>query len=122
MCGFTRENARTLKFMGSEGEIRGHFGKQELAVTDFATGTTQTIQLKEQLGHGGGDGELTRQFLLQIQEGRIGDGLTSARASIEGHLLAFAAEEARITGKVVDMQEYEQRLRQESPTRLADPA
>lgn len=111
MCGFTRENARSIKFMGSDGEIRGHFGKQELILTQFATGATQTIQLKEQTGHGGGDGELIRSFLLQVREGNAAEGLTAAKASLEGHLLAFAMEEARTTGQVVDMHEYENRLR-----------
>ena len=30
--------------------------------------------------------------------------LTSARDALEGHLLAFAAEDAWVTGKTIDMQ------------------
>jgi hypothetical protein len=32
--------------------------------------------------------------------------LTTARASLESHLLAFAAEEARLTGKMIYMDTY----------------
>jgi hypothetical protein len=32
--------------------------------------------------------------------------LTNARASLESHLMAFAAEEARLNGAVIDMDAY----------------
>lgn len=32
--------------------------------------------------------------------------LTSARDALESHLLAFAAEDARVTGKTMDFQAY----------------
>ncbi len=32
--------------------------------------------------------------------------LTTARASLESHLLAFAAEEARLTGRMIHMDAY----------------
>ena len=35
--------------------------------------------------------------------------LTPARISLESHLLAFAAEEARLTGAVIDFAEFCQR-------------
>jgi hypothetical protein len=35
--------------------------------------------------------------------------LTTARESLESHLLAFAAEESRLKGTVVDMADFRQR-------------
>jgi len=35
--------------------------------------------------------------------------LTSARESLESHLMAFAAEESRLNGTVVDMNEFRNR-------------
>jgi hypothetical protein len=40
------------------------------------------------------------------------EALTSARASLESHLLAFAAEEARLSGRVIQMDEYRARAEQ----------
>ena len=42
--------------------------------------------------------------------------LTSARVALESHLLAFAAEEARLNHTIVDMPEFRQRA-----DRLTDP-
>jgi len=36
--------------------------------------------------------------------------LTSARASLESHLLAFAAENARVEGTIVDMDAYRRQV------------
>ena len=35
--------------------------------------------------------------------------VSSARDSLESHLMAFAAEEARVEGKIVSMNEFRQR-------------
>ena len=40
------------------------------------------------------------------------EGLTTSRESLESHLMAFAAEEARVEGGIVSMDEF--RLRAES--------
>ena len=45
--------------------------------------------------------------------------LTSARESLESHLLAFAAEEARLQGSVVDMADF--RARAEAAARSLGP-
>jgi predicted dehydrogenase len=52
-------------------------------------------------GHGGGDAGIVRSFVraLRGQE----PPLTPARESLESHLLAFAAEQSRLSGATVDM-------------------
>jgi len=42
--------------------------------------------------------------------------LTSVRASLESHLMAFAAEEARVEGTMVDMAAYRARVEGEAGT------
>jgi hypothetical protein len=46
-----------------------------------------------------------RAFAHAVRDPRA-DVLTSVRTSLESHLLAFAAEQARITGETVDMASY----------------
>ncbi len=43
------------------------------------------------------------------QRGEAGEGLTTARKSLESHLLAFAAEESRLTHQTIDMAEFRER-------------
>ncbi len=63
-------------------------------------------------GHGGGDDRMVADFLRQVRERGDGSGaaLTSATASLQSHLIAFAAEESRLhEGKSVKLAELVQR-------------
>ena len=64
-------------------------------------------------GHGGGDAGLMAAFVRALRP-ELGDagGLTTSRESLESHLMAFAAEDARVKGGIVSMDEF--RLRAES--------
>jgi len=50
-----------------------------------------------------------RAFVRALRQGKS-DPLTSARASLESHLTAFAAEQARIEGTIVDVDAYRQQV------------
>ena len=56
-------------------------------------------------GHGGGDVGLISDFIDAVQLGKL-DAKTSGRVSLESHLMAFAAEESRLSGQPVDMEQY----------------
>ena len=66
-------------------------------------------------GHGGGDWGLIAAFVSAMR-GERQDVLTSARESVESHLLAFAAEEARLSGDSIDMAAYRAQLEQDMAT------
>ena len=51
-----------------------------------------------------GDAGVIAAFLESVRQGQA--PLTSAAASLESHPLAFAAEEARVHGKIIDMERY----------------
>lgn len=109
MVAFTVDNTRSFKLMGTRGEIRGYDRLGELEVRRFS-GETEVIKVAQgRWGHGGGDVGVMRAFIAQLA-GAPEDNLTSATASARSHLIAFAAEESRQTGRVVDLAEYEQRL------------
>ncbi len=107
VSAFTRENTRTIHLMGSHGEIIGNFFNNEILATDFRTNDTRTSQLTvhDEGYHGGGDDALMADFLGRVQSrlrGRDGsEPLTSLEESIEGHLMAFAAETSRLSGQRV---------------------
>lgn len=106
MCGLTREISRTIKIMGTAGEIAGHMEKGEIVLRVFGGGE-ETVPLAGAAGgHAGGDGGLMRAFAEALREGRPEAALTSAAVSVQSHLMAFAAEESRLTGRVVEMADF----------------
>lgn len=121
ITAFTEENTRTLKLMGSGGEIRGHLEKGELQVRTFGkpgirdgfirSGIPyETIETVSGSGHAGGDDGLMDAFVDMIrrrkQAEEPGPLLTSAAESLESHLMAFAAEQSRLTAKTVTLQSF----------------
>jgi len=108
MCAFTNDCTRTIKLMGTKGEIRGSMEKREIEVLDFLTGNKNIIQVgKAKSGHGGGDSGIMGEFIQNIRKGDISQGLTSAAISVQSHLMAFAAEKSRLENKVVHIKEFE---------------
>lgn len=106
MSAFSR-GGRTMKLMGTNGEIRAHMGKNEIEIYDLENNNIETIALgKTTSGHGGGDFGIMRSFVELVQnDGRI-EGRTSAKSSVQSHLMAFAAEKSRVSNKVVEMDDY----------------
>jgi predicted dehydrogenase len=114
MHAFSHENCRTMRYDGTRASLIGHGGKGELTLHDFRTMQERAVPIgKAQGGHGGGDAGLMLSFVRALQG--EGDALrTSARDSLESHLMAFAAEESRLEGgKLVDMGAYRARIEAE---------
>ena len=61
-------------------------------------------------GHGGGDEILFRDFINSVREGRT-NALTSAKNSVQSHMMAFASERSRIEGTVINFNEYVQQIK-----------
>ncbi len=111
MSAFTYECSRTIKLMGTKGEIRGTMERDEIEIIDFNTGKRNVIHLKKSVyGHSGGDFGIMRNFVRMVRENEIDKGLTSATESVRSHLMAFAAEKSRVEGKIINLQEYERSL------------
>lgn len=78
------------------------YGRGEIEVRDHLTGKVETVPVAAaDGGHGGGDFGVVRSFVA-AQHGEA-EAMTNARESLESHLMAFAAEESRLKGTVVDM-------------------
>jgi predicted dehydrogenase len=109
MHGHSHEEGRTMRYDGTRATLRGRWGyggEADLTIHDHRTGGVETVPLPDGVGgHGGGDAGVMRAFVCAVRG--VGSGaLTSARASLESHLLAFAAERSRLTGATVDMAAY----------------
>ena len=107
MCAFTKDCCRTIKLMGTQGEIRASDKSNEIAISDFKTGTTEVIDIeRSEYGHGGGDYGIMHDFIKLVAENDGKKGLTAIDFSVQSHLMAFAAEQSRIEGKIIDLNEF----------------
>ncbi len=106
LSAFTDKTHRTIKIMGTKGEIRGDDRKNILEVLQF--GKEENLLIEPLLvagGHGGGDTGIMNDF-VSLLNNKNGTGLTSAEISVESHVMAFAAEESRVREKVIFVDGY----------------
>ena len=114
LSGFTNRIARTMKIMGEEGEIRASELKNEIEVTRFAPNGVERSESivihpdSPASGHGGGDSGIVEDFLALL-EGRSGEVSSAIQNSVESHMMACAADEARVTHTVVDVADFRKR-------------
>lgn len=110
MHGHSYEEGRTMRVDGSAGtllakfsmghsyfEIWNHQGALEERV-DFSS------ELESKSGHGGGDFGLMQAFINSVHGKK--EPLAGANHALESHLMAFAAEESRLTSKTINMHKY----------------
>ena len=102
MTAFSQKNHRELKIHGTKGLIEANMDGNEIWLQTFG-GDYKKIDVdsSDTSGHGGGDYGLLRDFLMVLQSG--GESLTSARKSLQSHLICFAAERSRLEGKVIEL-------------------
>lgn len=110
MCAFTDKCDRTLKIMGTEGELRANMSLGEIEITPFATRIRQTYTLPEGdvAGHFGGDAGIMRDFLGVLRGDRANHNPFAL--SIHAHMMAFAAERSRVEGRRVTLADLEKGL------------
>ena len=111
MCAFTNNISRTIKLMGTRGEIRGVIDQDRsiIEITEFGTGVQRVFNLHSESGtqgHGGGDAGIMRHFVQLVKEDGQKTGLTSAANSVQSHMMAFAAEQSRLEKKVINLQDF----------------
>lgn len=112
---------RTCNFHGVQGEIRSEdfSGRLELRIFNPARVRRKRIRYHG-LFHGGGDETLLLEFAKAVRRERPEEVLTSARNTVESHLIGFAAEEARRSNSVVDMAAFRLRAENEAMRLLKD--
>ncbi len=115
-CGFTMSafsiGGRYIRVMGTKGEISGEFKCPTVDLYDFETKTHTPIQVADKEfddsivgGHGGGDDGIMASF-YELLCGKTDVSLCDISVSTENHMIAFAAERARLEGRVVSVSEF----------------
>ncbi len=113
MQGFTNEIDRRIRIFGTKGEINGRFNKGEIEILLFGKDRI-LIDIKNDIfaifeGHGGGDIKMLDEFGKMLSDPNYNELSTSAEDSLESHIMAWAAEQSRLTNLVVDIKEFKRK-------------
>ncbi|MFT4022200.1 MAG: Gfo/Idh/MocA family oxidoreductase [Flavihumibacter sp.] len=100
MEAFTSYEGRRTRIMGSHGDIVGDM--TEFTITHYRTGR-QEYWMEKTDKHGGGDWRLMADFVQAVSKNDPGLLTSTIDASIESHLMGFAAEKSRKEKLVVDI-------------------
>ena len=104
MSAFTQKCERIIVLMGSKGQIRGNMETGEIQLLDFTSGAREQVSLHtSNSGHSGSDVSMMKEFVALIAQDGKTASRTGADMSVESHLVALAAEKARITGNIVTL-------------------
>jgi predicted dehydrogenase len=109
MHGHSHEEGRTTRIDGTQATLLAKFGFNTafIEVHDHRNMEVRRIDFPNNVEsgeHGGGDAGIMRDFVRAVRGG--GEPMTPARESLESHIMAFAAEESRTIGKVMEMGEF----------------
>ena len=116
ICSFTmsafNKGGRTLRIMGTKGELIADAQSPIVTYNNFTTGETEEIRIDDQVrldnitgGHGGGDTGIMYAF-YDMLSGKINPELSNIEISVKNHMIAFAAEKSRLEGRVVSLDEF----------------
>jgi predicted dehydrogenase len=112
MQGLASQEQRTLRATGTRGELRGVLHTGVIEVTRHGVLGSQRFETAGSVwGHFGGDGGLLDHFTEILGRREPGEIRTSGHVSLESHLIGFAAEEARLSGSVIEMEVFREQAR-----------
>lgn len=107
------EGGRRIRVMGTKGELEGRMDQDYITLYDFETRKHEQLSIRDFVadenitgGHGGGDLGTIRAFCQLMTGTYTGNSVADITTSVDNHLIAFAAEESRLTDKVIFMDEY----------------
>jgi predicted dehydrogenase len=113
-------SGRHIEVYGTRGMLVGgetyhkHFGAHLAVIPHEGEPVRYTVQSEEggyEL-HGGGDPGLVNALYEEMTKPAGASLEAGLDSTVQGHLIGFAAEEARTTGQVIDLDEFRQRKRQ----------
>jgi len=100
MEAFTSYHGRRTRVMGSMGDIVGDMNSYKW--TDFRTGKVEEWD-NETDGHGGGDWNLMSDWIQAVAHQDESLLTSNIDASIESHIMGFAAEKSRLNEEVEEV-------------------
>ncbi len=107
------KGGRIIRIMGTKGEIYATAESETAEIYTFADKQHKTVSLSTVShgegivhGHGGGDEGILKDLYDYITGSINADKVSEIGISCKNHMIAFAAEEARLSSSIVDVSEY----------------
>lgn len=106
---------RNIHIMCENGEILADDADRQIIVQHFVSSQADSFAMRtinvrtNGSGHGGGDAGIMEDFTASLTLPQA-DSRSSITRSVESHLMACAIEQSRLTGKVVDMDQFRNSL------------
>ena len=106
---------RQIYIMCEDGEIEADGRTQQIVVRHHVASHSDTFSERiinirtNGSGHGGGDAGIMEDFVSVLTTDNSASR-SSISSSVESHLMAFAMEKSRLTGTVVDLEEFRNSL------------
>lgn len=110
MNAFNKGN-RDMRVFGTKGELTADMETGKIKVYSFETKEHSEIDVGKlgvtiDSGHGGGDTGIMMDLIKYLNGDSSSKSICDVEISYLNHLLAFAAEEARINNTIIDMDNY----------------
>ncbi len=106
------QGGRFIHIMGTKGELRASMASEDAPIMYYNFEDKKHYEIpvtgKDGLnnGHGGGDEGIVDALYEYFNGTYEGCSVSDIRTSVDNHLLVFAAEESRITGAVVELDDF----------------
>ena len=109
------KGGRYIRIFGTKGELYANMSDEEITLYTFADKQYHKVSVKAAEGgyvaghgggHGGGDVGIMNELYDYFSDEYTGYKAADISTSVKNHLLAFAAEESRLNGTVVDMDKF----------------
>ena len=101
MSSFTPDISRSIKIMGTNGQIKGHTAHKSIVVSRFDSADEREVTIEAKGGHSGGDIGIMEAFCDYVGGGELSGQITEIGISARNHMISFAAEESRLKGGAI---------------------
>ena len=109
------KGGRHIRIYGTKGELTAYMKDKELQLYTYEDRQMHTIPVTEvdehiTGGHGGGDEGIVREMYDYFCGCYEGFRVADIQVSVRNHMIGFAAEQARLEGTVVSLEDYRKTL------------
>jgi len=101
MSSFTPDISRSIKIMGTNGQIKGHTAHKTVIVSRFDSADEREVVIEAKGGHSGGDIGIMQAFCAYLRGEADSGQITEIGISAQNHMISFAAEESRLNGGAI---------------------
>ncbi len=105
------EGGRGIHIYGTKGELVRDCGSETLRLFSFDTQTWENIEVPaSESGHEGGDMGIMEDVVALLRGETPSNSVCEVRTSYENHVICFAAEQARLENRVIDLEEFRKQI------------